>query len=252
MNLNPEHITVTELLRAVTINSPKGRRDQMTDRACYGISFCISGQITYIQNGQRFVSDESHAVILPQGASYRIVGDRSGLFPVINFTCAEHLCDTITLLPLRSTEPFLGLYEQIRRLFLSSASRAKQMSLFYEILHLLAAEETCPTLLPALRLIESGLSDAELSNERLAEACKISEIYLRKLFAKHLRTSPRQYILELRLRKACTLLAEGALKISSISSDCGFASPYHFCRIFRQHIGVTPTEYREKNQIQLT
>lgn len=84
---------------------------------------------------------------------------------------------------------------------------------------------------------------------RLAQACRVSEVYLRKLFSKHLSTSPKQYIIDLRLQKATQLLREGALTITDISETCGFSNPYHFCRIFKEHLGITPSEYRKENLI---
>jgi len=244
-----KNIVVTDLVNVITVHSPKGRVQPMVERKCYGISFCLAGQITYVQHGKRYVSDRDHAVILPQGATYTLTGDKTGDFPVINFTVQEPFCDTITLIPLKKQEYLLYLYEQIRKLSLIHGSRAKQLSLFYTILDTLAEERRPYRLLPALQYLENNYQREALTNECLARECRISEVYFRKLFTKEFGISPKQYIIELRIERAKQLLCEGACGTAEISELCGFSSPYHFCRLFKQHTGMTPSEYRNANRI---
>ena len=45
------------------------------------------------------------------------------------------------------------------------------------------------------------------------------------------------------------MLAEGAWGVFTISGKCGFSNPYHFCRLFKQKTGTTPSEYRRANRI---
>lgn len=247
MDLNA--ITVTEVLSAYTVHSERGRFEQMIDRSCFGLSFCLDGQITYLQNGVPHVSDRSHAVILPEGGSYLIVGDKTGDFPVINFTCAERICEQVTCIPLSHGLSLTGDYEQLRNLLLLRGSRAKVLSLFYGLLHRLSSQGVTSELLPAMKYIDGHFDDPALSNATLARECKISEVYFRRLFVRQFDLSPKQYVIELRIRKAKQLLSEGALKISAVSEACGFSNPYHFCRVFKERTGLTPTEYRHENQI---
>ncbi len=57
------------------------------------------------------------------------------------------------------------------------------------------------------------------------------------------RTLP-QYVNELRIARACSLLAETDLTVSQIAMDCGFVSPAHFQRKFREHQHCSPLAYR--------
>ncbi|MBE6602248.1 MAG: helix-turn-helix transcriptional regulator [Ruminococcaceae bacterium] len=244
-----KNIVVTDLVNVITVHSPKGRVQPMVQRKYYGISFCISGQITYTQNGKSYVSDCDHAVILPQGATYTVTGDKTGDFPVINFTVQEPFCDTVTVIAVKKQDYLLHLYEQIRKLSFMHGSRAKQMSLFYDMIDTLAEERRPYRLLPALQYLENHYQEETLTNALLAKECRISEVYFRKLFTGEFGVSPKQYIIELRMERAKQLLCEGARGTAEISELCGFASPYHFCRLFKQHTGMTPSEYRAANQI---
>ena len=244
-----ENITVTEISNVVTVYSEKGRRDQMTERKYYGLSFCKEGQITYMQNGREYVSNRDCAVILPKGGTYIIKRETSGAFPVINFDCLDFLCDTVTVIPVRNREELIADYERMKKLFCLEGNRAQIFSIFYGILHKLCSDNIPRELHGAVRLINSDYGDPSLTNAKLASECKISEVYFRKLFTRHYGISPKQYIIDLRMQKAKQLLGEGSLSVSAISESCGFSNPYHFCRLFKQHTGISPSAYRKANLI---
>jgi AraC family transcriptional regulator len=50
----------------------------------------------------------------------------------------------------------------------------------------------------------------------------------------------------LRVEAAIRRLTERHQPVSDISHALGFSAPGHFSRFFRQHIGITPTEYRSR------
>ena len=60
------HVTVTQLIDAMTVQSPKGRVVQMHCRRSYGLSFCYDGQITYSHWGKEFVSTEIMLYFYPK------------------------------------------------------------------------------------------------------------------------------------------------------------------------------------------
>ena len=111
-----KNITVTEISGVFTVCSEKGRCDRMDNRKSYGLSLCADGQITYIQNGKEYISDNGCAVILPKGGTYFIKRDKSGVFPVINFDCLEPLCDTITVVPVHNADKLIADYERMKKL----------------------------------------------------------------------------------------------------------------------------------------
>lgn len=244
-----QSVTVTDVDSVVTVYSPKGRRANIEQRPTYGLSLCVGGKITYRQNGIEYVEDRTHAVILPKGQSYSLHGDADGYFPVINFSLLEPLCDTITVIELQSCEPLLKSYEKLKKLFSSGGSRAKILSLLYDILGELSSQKSVGIIDPAIKTINECYSDPSLTNSFLAECCGISEVYFRKLFKSHFGMPPRQYILSLRLQKAKLALIEEDKKIWQIAEICGFESNAHFCRIFKDQLGITPSEYRKINRI---
>ncbi len=53
---------------------------------------------------------------------------------------------------------------------------------------------------------------------------------------------------ELRLRRACDLLAGTHYKVAHVAAECGFASPEYFHRFFRRATGSTPLTHRRENR----
>lgn len=243
------NVVISMITGVITVFSEKCRLEKMQNRKYYGLSLCIDGQITYIQEGREYVSDPSTAIILPKNQSYFIRGDSTGHFPVINFDCTEFLCDTITVINIQERQQLLSDYERLKNLICFDGSRPKIFSIFYDMLHKLCIGNIPYELRRAVQIIKNDYTDPNLTNSIIANECNISEVYFRQLFKKHFKTSPKQFIIDLRLQKAKQLLSEGSLKLSAISESCGFSNPYHFCRTFRLHTGSTPSEYRTNNKI---
>ena len=239
-------ITLTDIVDVFTVDSPKGRFEQIRCRFCYGISFCYGGRITYHKDGRAVVSDRDHVVLLPKGQDYSLDCDASGLFPVINVEFAPDFCITEpTAFPIRQPEGYLRDYERLRELFLLGGNRARCISIVYDMLGRIADEHITGNrvILAATRCIEARYADAALTNAAIADAAGVSEVYLRRLFKAAFRTTPKQYVLDLRLRRARQLLAEGHGSVRDIAEGCGFSSVYHFSRAFHSAVGCSPTDY---------
>jgi len=242
-------IVVTDIISAFNVNSKEGRFDSIKNRATYGLSFCIDGQITYTHNGKEYVSNKSCAVILPKGKSYTLRGDRAGTFPVINFDCLAPLCDTHTVIPIDDAAPFVSDFNLLCVAVRIEKDRAKAMSIFYGIIHKLSRGiSDFGVLTPALDFVKSNFAAFDISNSVLAEKCGISEVYFRRLFFDKFKITPKQYIIGLRLDKAKQILSGGEMKISEVAEECGFTNPYHFTRFFKEKVGINPGEYMRKNR----
>lgn len=248
--MNLQNIVITDIVKTQTISRAKGIDNQICNRSNHGISFCISGQITYYHNGKEFVSTPNSAVYLPMGATYHSKTDRTGLFPLINFQCQHPLSDTIVVIPLQSAEPYLADFDQLQKSFVLPHGKLHSMELFYGILAKLSTETHAKqsTLAPVVRYLEANIHDSTLTNATLAAQLSYSEVYFRKLFTSIYGCTPHRYIMNLRIRRAKQLLADGILSITAIAEQCGFSSVYHLSRAFKQSVGISPSDYSRNNR----
>jgi AraC-like DNA-binding protein len=83
-------------------------------------------------------------------------------------------------------------------------------------------------------------------SDDLSAMTRLSASQVRRLFRKHLRTSPHQWLLRERLSHAQTLIADSAMKLAEIAEVCGFCDVYHFNREFRRSIGTPPAAWRRR------
>lgn len=244
-----ENTVITEIHKPYTVFIEKGRNFSIENRKCFGLSFCISGQITYKQNGNTYVSHPSNAIILPKHATYKLYGDKEGLFPVIDFQCANLDVTEITVLPIKDSAQYIRDYNLLSNCFLHDNRKLKQFQILYGILEKLTFEESNNPLFSTIQYIRAHISDCNITNNLLAQKMGISEVYLRKLFISQLGITPKQYMLDLRIKTAEQLLVSTHKTVTDISEACGFSSVYHFCRIFKQKTSFTPTEYIAKNRV---
>ena len=244
-------IVVTEISEPFTVVSPKGKRLRQNARKKCGLSFCLDGKIEYFSKGKRIVSDEKNVVFLPKGASYTLIGAADGRFPLINFECNGEVGDEVLAFPLSDRASCIRQYEKIKDLFLLQGNKHEIYASFYELLQLVCAERKPMggRLGQAVSYIEEHLFETELSNESVARELGISEVYLRKLFRQGYRTTPKQYVLGLRLAKAKKLLCQSDFSVTRISEECGFSCVYHFCRSFKSKVGCTPREFAASDRV---
>ncbi len=100
-----------------------------------------------------------------------------------------------------------------------------------------------PKLVSIVEKMEHNLEDP-LSPSILAKQAGLSTRQLERLFRRYLDRSPKRYYLELRLKKARSLLLQTDMTVINVALACGFSSPSHFSKCYRSFYGRTP--YRER------
>ncbi|MEK3882313.1 AraC family transcriptional regulator [Paenibacillus sp. PL2-23] len=85
----------------------------------------------------------------------------------------------------------------------------------------------------------------EISLEQCADMVGTNSYSLSKYFKQFTGINFIDYLTELRIEKAKTLLRETDLKINDIASEVGYQQRY-FNRIFKKQVGITPGQFREQ------
>jgi AraC family transcriptional regulator, arabinose operon regulatory protein len=84
--------------------------------------------------------------------------------------------------------------------------------------------------------------------EELASVAHVSPRQLTRLCRSAWGVSPMRYVIGQRLARACSLLTETALPVGRVAEASGFSDPYHFSRLFREHMGEPPRAYRKRRR----
>lgn len=115
--------------------------------------------------------------------------------------------------------------------------------------HLWTATATDPAIPAQLRRLVSDVDAAPSrpwSVEAMARSAGWSPSRLHAAFRMHLRCTPHQHLLELRLRRAREMLATTHLQLQEIAASTGLGCAAMLCRHFRRHLGMSPGEYRAR------
>ena len=117
-------------------------------------------------------------------------------------------------------------------------------------------EQTTPEMSPNDRkfmdklvsLMEQNMDNGELVVDDLVSELAVS----RSVFFKKLKTltglAPIEFIKKMRIHRAVQLIDTGEYSMTQISYMVGINDPRYFSKCFKQQMGMTPTEYKEKKK----
>lgn len=92
--------------------------------------------------------------------------------------------------------------------------------------------------------IEEQLDNQDFKIEDLADTMNLSRTVFYRKIKSILGVSPKDFVRDMRLKRAVQLLDTGAYNISEIAYMSGFSSPQYFSRVFKEVMNCTPSEYK--------
>lgn len=101
----------------------------------------------------------------------------------------------------------------------------------------------------AAEYIENAYRRPSLNLDEIAERLSINRATLHRKFTEELNISPGNYIIKLRIKKACALLENSNYSIKTIAYSTGFSDQLYFSKVFKKQMGMTPTEYRKRTSL---
>ena len=179
---------------------------------------------------------------LPQDSSYRILLDSTpDFYQIIDRDKYGYLFETLIEHLLTDG------YDPESELF-----NARLIELFYYLRQDAEQNRNCPALFDksgnrfVLRTVEYIQENYphKLTLETLSAITGYSPNYLHHVFTAVMGKTPQQYLTEVRLRAAKSLLVRTNKSLSDIAYECGFSSQSHFSQQFRRSTYVTPGAYR--------
>lgn len=89
--------------------------------------------------------------------------------------------------------------------------------------------------------------DKNINLYEISQLMGLSISYLSSLFKEKMNDSPYNYFIFLKVQRACYLLWNSDEKIKHIAAQLGYEDPYHFSRVFKNMMGLSPRQFRNRD-----
>jgi AraC-like DNA-binding protein len=80
--------------------------------------------------------------------------------------------------------------------------------------------------------------------EQIASERHVNKAYLCRLFRRYDHQSPYRYLLRLKMNHAAERLQQPGVLVKQAAEEIGFVDQFHFSRVFRSVLGVSPSAFR--------
>jgi YesN/AraC family two-component response regulator len=88
----------------------------------------------------------------------------------------------------------------------------------------------------------------EIHIPALAKAENLSNSRYVELFRQKTGLSPTAYLIRLRIQVACDLLESTDIPVAQISRMVSYNDSHFFSKLFKKHVGMSPTQYRNQKR----
>ncbi|MBQ3123810.1 MAG: helix-turn-helix domain-containing protein [Clostridia bacterium] len=130
----------------------------------------------------------------------------------------------------------------IRRINPSNADTLTESVLLYT-LSFIDSTQKADKFEAILEYIKNNYTDPTLTILKIADIFFYNKKYLSALFLKRTDVKFKEYINNLRMQRALSLINDRSLSIAELAQSCGFSDPLYFSKVFKKATGYTPTEY---------
>ncbi len=98
--------------------------------------------------------------------------------------------------------------------------------------------------------INKHLDDSELSVDTIAGEVGISRVHLHRKMKELTGQTPHDFIRNIRLKRAATMLASQGMNVTEVMYACGFSNSTSFSTIFKRFYGMSPRDYMREHEKQ--
>lgn len=92
-------------------------------------------------------------------------------------------------------------------------------------------------------------ADTQFNISELSSYVGLSQVQFTRRFQRAYNTSPSEVVRTIRIKKAAKLLLNSNMTIENIAKKCGYDNGFYLSKVFKKTMGISPSEFRQKNRI---
>ena len=243
-----------KILSVLRLTFPISKRYSPT-RAYNALIFRIRGKAEVVKGDDRICLNKNDVTFVPEGYEYNINTLSEEEVIVIHFKASSAHARTVSNMHASHPESFASLFE---KLLLAWQTRPcgfvyRMDSLFLSILEQIErqSKEMHTDSLEfriqhSVDIIHENIANSSFSIDALANETGYCVSYFRRIFREQIGVSPKEYLINLRIRHAIALLESGYYSVEQVAELSGFAYAKYFSTIFKRITGKTPSSYLSK------
>lgn len=101
----------------------------------------------------------------------------------------------------------------------------------------------------AIEVVERNISDPDLDIEQFASEVGVSRMQLYRKFSALTNMTVKEFVRNIRLKRAAQLLSEDKLNVEEVAYSVGFKDLGHFRKCFSREYGMSPSKYANHSAI---
>ena len=222
------------------------------------LAFIVKGSSTEILSKSSVHCNAQSLIIMPAGEVHANHYDQKGCLSLVielkpprleSISSYSKLLDQFSL---NNRTAFTSLLTRIYKeiIVMDTASPLAMEGLTLELLSDLSrsssrlAKHGRPRWLrQAFDYVQAHFTEAIRLND-VARSIGVHPVHLARTFRESYGLTLGEQVRTLRIEFACTLLSTSETRLAEVALACGFSDQAHFSRVFKQHIGITPSQYR--------
>jgi AraC-like DNA-binding protein len=233
----------------------------------YIMIICLGGKGTCSVSSKRYELSMGHAIVLPPGLPHRYWADEKDPWRLlwVHFE-GRRGEDYFEMLGMSRRKPVFWLhdlalvseaFEECFRHILGGHTDAELFALSSSLVRFLGV---CRLAQRSLNLRRRQAEDRVLRTlqhmrEHIAQPLTLAQLatvahwtptHYSAVFKRQLNLSPIEYLLRLKMQRACELLRSTDSRIADIAASLGYEDAFYFSRLFHRRIGETPRSYRRR------
>lgn len=221
---------------------------------CFELIILLSGEMEVIVDSKQYLLKEKESILVFPNQIHSLASTKSEHVLCI---FSPHLVQAYSTkisnkIPINNKfNPDEYLIKALEKLEIASSSTEKKGVLYSLCAQFDKTAEYCKKQKESEKLLYKIFSFVE---ENFSTDCSLSNLskhigydysYLSRYFKKAIGISFNSYVNHFRLSNACYVLENSNLPIIQCAFDSGFSSLRSFNRSFKQHLGVSPSQYKK-------
>ena len=223
----------------------------------YSMLFVEEGSANYLIDGEKYEPQKGDVLFIKPGSTREAVTE--GMTCIgIDFTLQEG--DTIELPHLihwGDFEDFHIHFQDLKFEWLQQKKgfELKSVACLMLVLHKLMYENKQKPKNIHVELMKKFIMEnhkQDLPLAMIAKEVSLSPVYCGALFKRVEKCTIAEFLTQVRINRAITLLETGEYSISETALESGFVDIYYFSNTFKKMVGISPSKYKNRRSVKIT